>query len=149
MDLLYSVVALVLLIGTLGLSGCLTLKDGSKSPDYILIQAGSYATTAITISNMDMTKKVAVKITMQLNKVLVDLNSYNDGELINIKVISKLLSKHVSPPYDAIGILASELINSRIEVHLTESQQDTSDLIIKITKSVISGAKRALQDVRD
>lgn len=132
-----------------GLSGCMTMPDGSSKPDTEMIEFGSVAVFTVIVNETEVSDAAVVRAYEGLSSVEQFLQNVGDtGGDLDLSVIDEMLAKAVPIEYRALATSGSKLIRSRVarymEGKLPENPITESEAVTSISLAVVSGARAAL-----
>ena len=138
---------LIALVLVFGLSGCVTMQDGSHSPNYELIEIGSMASMAILVNEIKVDDATVV---LTYNRLMAVHNTLTctgtDCPAFTLVALESMIMGALPIEYQALGVAGIRLIKSRSALYLDPKLPDVENLstIRKVASSVVMGMVQAM-----
>jgi hypothetical protein len=124
----------IMLALTFGLTGCMTMPDGSSKPDYVMIEFGAVAAMTVIVNETKVSDEVVVKAYKGLSAMETALLTSGPMDL---SMIDTMLANAVPMEYKALATVGSKLIRSRVaqymEVKLPTNPITENELVMNTT----------------
>lgn len=134
-----------------GLSGCVTMADGTSKPDHALIELSSLAAMTIMVNELDVSHEVNVMTHKRLIVLHDTLTCKVSATMpscppFQLHLLEAMIANTLPPEYIGLGIAGVRLIRSRAELYLDDklSDMENMEIIKQVAASVISGMVEAL-----
>lgn len=140
----------ILLAVMLTLTGCITMPDGSSTPDYTMIEFGAVAAFTVIINETKVSDEKVLQAYDGLSSMERNLRAMvESGEPLDLAIIDQMLASAVPVEYKALAAVGSKLIRERAKLYLGEKVPDVDlgkyEVVGEITLAVVQGAKAAIE----
>lgn len=135
---------------TVGVPGCITMPDGTSTPDYTMIEFGAVAAFTVIINETKVSDAKVLQAYDGLSNVEKSLRAMvESGEPLDLAIVDHMLANAVPLEYKALASLGSRLIRERAALYLGEKVPDVDlgeyEVVGKITLAVVQGATAAIE----
>ena len=129
-----------------GLSGCVTMQDGTSTPDYELIEIGAMASMAVLVNEIDIPDAKVVATYNRLQAVHNTLVCTGNCPPFDLVIMESMITQALPIEYQALGVAAIRLVKSRASLYLDPRLPDSQNVqtIKNISASVVMGMVQAM-----